>query len=282
MIRWLKIARAEFLRDFTTSIRYPLELLTGVFVLYVLFMGLFMGAKLLAGRQALSGNLDGVVIGYTMWFFALMAINTMSIDIESEARQGTLEQVYLHAPNYLGLLWVRAVVHLAMGAGAGGRAGGGDPGRRPAPGSTVTWQAVPAVLVSIVLTIGGLCGFGLILGGLSLVFKRIGQLERAGAVQPVLPGLHRPRQHRPALAGIVAHLPLARGVDMLKVLFGDGLGAAGQSGQLGWLAVDTLLYALIGSLVFYAMERVARKGGIAGEIIKEGKREKGRGKRRAV
>jgi len=35
MIRWLKAARAELIRDFTLTLRYPLELLTGLFVLYL-------------------------------------------------------------------------------------------------------------------------------------------------------------------------------------------------------------------------------------------------------
>jgi ABC-2 type transport system permease protein len=272
MIRWLKIARAEFIRDLTTSLRYPLELLTGLFILYVLFMGLFMGAKLLAGQQALSGNLDGVVIGYTMWFFALMAINTMSIDIENEARQGTLEQVYLHAPNYLGLLWVRATVHLAMGAGVVVLL---SVAIQLTTGHwlALTWQVVPAVLLTIILTIGGLCGFGLILGGLSLTFKRIGQLS--ALMQFCLFFLayaelaHIPLPWRT----VVAHLPLARGVDILKMLLSADGGAALGTGvepmaslgtALGWLLFDSLLYAAIGSLVFYAMERVARKGGLLG------------------
>jgi len=272
MIRWLKIARAEFIRDLTTSLRYPLELLTGLFILYVLFMGLFMGAKLLAGQQALSGNLDGVVIGYTMWFFALMAINTMSIDIENEARQGTLEQVYLHAPNYLGLLWVRAVVHLAMGAGVVVLL---SVAIQLTTGHwlALTWQVIPAVLLTIILTIGGLCGFGLILGGLSLTFKRIGQLS--ALMQFCLFFLayaelaHIPLPWRT----VVAHLPLARGVDILKMLLSANGGAALGAGvkpmaslgtALSWLLIDSLLYAAIGSLVFYAMERVARKGGLLG------------------
>lgn len=268
MIRWLKIARAEFVRDLTTSLRYPVELLTSVFILYVLFMGLFMGAKLLAGRQALAGNLDGVVIGYTMWFFALLAINTMCIDIENEARQGTLEQVYLHAPNYLGLLWVRAIVHLAMGAGlvlvlsvliqlTTGH------------WLALTWQVVPAALLTIVLTVGGLCGFGLILGGLSLTFKRIGQLSALMQfclfflAYAELASIPQPWRT------IVAHLPLARGVDILKTLLGaGGNAAAGTLTPLGtsltWLLVDSLIYAVLGSLVFYAMERIARRGGLLG------------------
>lgn len=98
MIRWLKIARAELTRDIKTSLRYPLELATGILILYVLFMGLFLGAQMIAGKaaSALSGDLDGVVIGYIMWFVALMSINTVSVDIELESRQGTLEQVYIH------------------------------------------------------------------------------------------------------------------------------------------------------------------------------------------
>jgi ABC-2 type transport system permease protein len=272
MIRWLKIARAEFVRDLTTSLRYPLELLTGMFILYVLFMGLFMGAKLLAGSQALSGNLDGVVIGYTMWFFALMAINTMSIDIENEARQGTLEQVYLHAPNYLGLLWVRAVVHLAMGAGVVVLL---SVAIQLTTGNwlNLTWQAVPAVILTIILTIAGLCGFGLILGGLSLTFKRIGQLSALMQFALFFLAYTELKNIPLPWRNIVAHLPLARGVDILKTLLSaDGAAALASLGQpvtsmgasMSWLLIDSLAYALLGSLVFYAMERVARKGGLLG------------------
>ena len=261
MIRWLKIARAELVRDVTIALRYPLELLTGVFILYVLFMGLFMGAKLLAGQQALSGNLDGVVIGYSMWFFAMMAMNTMSTDIESEARQGTLEQVYIHAPNYLSLLWVRALVHMSMGAGVvvvlavliQATTGHWLP---------LSWDKVPLMVVAIFLTVLGLCGFGLILGGLSLVFKRIGQLS--ALVQFSLFFLSYADLGSIPLPwrNVVAHLPLARGVDLLKTLMNEGLGAVSWGHDLGWLTADSLLYAVIGSLVFYALDRVARKGGM--------------------
>ena len=41
MSRWLRIARAEAARDFSTALRYPLELLSGVVIMYVFFIGLF-------------------------------------------------------------------------------------------------------------------------------------------------------------------------------------------------------------------------------------------------
>jgi ABC-2 type transport system permease protein len=259
MIRWLKIMRAEVVRDVTITLRYPLELFTGVLMLYIFFMGLFMGARLLAGNQALSGNLDGVVIGYTMWFFAMMALNTMSTDIESEARQGTLEQVYLHAPSYLSLLWVRGFVHLCLGAGLVvvlATAIQATTGHWLA----LTWGKVPLLILVVFLTVLGLSGFGLVLGGFSLVFKRIGQLS--ALVQFGLFFLAYTELSTVPLPwrNIVAHLPLARGVDILKLLVNEDVAAAQK--DLGMLVIDAVLYALVGSLVFYLMDRVARKGGM--------------------
>ena len=115
MRRWLKIARAELVRDITLSLRYPMELGTGLMVMYLLFMGIYVGGRQMSGGVDL-GGIEGTLVGFTMLFFALMALNTMSIDIENEARQGTLEQVFLCAPSFLGLLWVRALVHLGIGS----------------------------------------------------------------------------------------------------------------------------------------------------------------------
>ena len=95
MTRWLKAARAEAVRDIKLSLRYPIQIVTGIIILYVLFMGIFTGAAMLAGggqAKEFGSSLDALVIGYCMWYFAVLAINSMSVDIENEARQGTLEQ----------------------------------------------------------------------------------------------------------------------------------------------------------------------------------------------
>ena len=118
MTRWLMVARAEAVRDIKLSLRYPIQIFTGVVILYVLFMGIFTGAALLAGggkAQSFGSNLDALVIGYCMWFFAVMAINSMSVDIENEARQGTLEQIWLHTTNFLSLIWIRGLVKVILG-----------------------------------------------------------------------------------------------------------------------------------------------------------------------
>jgi len=263
MIRWLKIARAEIVRDLKTSLRYPLELGTGIFILYVLFMGMFLGAKVIAGRAstALSGNLDGLVIGFVMWFAAMMAINSVSTDIEYESRQGTLEQVYIHAPSFIGLTWMRAVTHISLGLGA-----------------VIflalliqlttqhwlhlTWATLPATILVFALTIAGLCGFGLILGGLSMVLKRIGQLSALVQFSMLFLAyaVFLPEPWR----SVVAHLPLAGGVFLLKKLFTPGASFADVAGGTAWLALDSAVYVVIGTLVFAVMERLARKCGMLG------------------
>ncbi len=60
IIRWLKIARAEAVRDFKTALRYPVELCTGLVIMYVLFMALYLGALSLAGGKGLGAGLDGM------------------------------------------------------------------------------------------------------------------------------------------------------------------------------------------------------------------------------
>lgn len=260
MVRWLKIFRAELVRDLTISLRYPVEVFFGLFIMYVLFMGLFMGAKTLAGNQALSGNLDGLVVGYCMWFFALMTINTMSLDIESEARQGTLEQVCLHASNFLGLLWVRAITHLSLGAGVVVVL---SLLIQVTTGKYLQFTAgmVWPVIATVILTVAGLAGFGLILGGLSLVFKRIGQLSSAVQFSLFflayadLSHLNSPWQE------IALSLPLARGVALLKELFETGGWTGSNAAELGWLLLNSLLYMAAGSALFMWMDRLARKTG---------------------
>lgn len=260
MIRWLKIARAELIRDFTTALRYPLDMLTGVFILYVLFMGLFTGARMVAGPMALGGKLDGMVIGFIMWFFAMMAINAMSFDIESEARQGTLEQVVIHAPNYLGLLWVRAVEHMCLGAGLvillalAIQASTGV-------WLTVTWVTLLPIAATVGLAVLGLCGIGLILGGLSLVFKRIGQLAAIVQFGLLFLALADTSQLPPSWQAVLTHVPLAPAVALLRTLTTPGASLANVPSGLLLLLGDTVIYAAIGTVCFALAFRGARRAG---------------------
>jgi ABC-2 type transport system permease protein len=270
MKRWWQVLQAEFVRDITTSLRYPIELLAGLFIMFVLFMALLMGAKTLAGGALQGGSQELMVLRYCMWFLAIIAINSMSVDIENESRQGTLEQLYICAPSFLGLLWTRGTVHLLTG-------------------STMVivlslllqlttghWlhlsvAALGPVLLTVALCVAGLLGFGLILGGLSVLFKRVGQLASIMQFGLFFLAFVDLSKLSPALAAVVANLPFTRGVDILGRLLGDPADARTLSPanpelwtMLGWLTLDSAVYVVLGSLVFSALERRARRGGALG------------------
>jgi ABC-2 type transport system permease protein len=258
--RWLKIVRAELLRDVQQALRYPLDLLSGIAIMYVFFLGLFTGAQSIAGPAGSFGaqNLGGLVIGFSLWFLALFAINAVTVDIESEARQGTLEQVFVSVRSFVALLWVRGIVHVVLGAAAVATLA------LLIQLTTGHWLNLGAAnllpaLWALVLTVLQVLGLGLILGGLSLVFKRIGQV--AAIVQFGLfflatvdvSALETPWRT------LVLHAPVAGGATVLRLLNGGQYDSALYA--LGGLALDTLLYAGIGTLVFVGLQRVALRAG---------------------
>ena len=260
MVRWLKIARAELIRDYKTALRYPVEMATGLTIMYVLFMALYLGALSLAGGRGLGGGLDGMVVGYCMWFFAMMAMNTMSLDIEREAQQGTLEQVVLHVPDFLGTLWLRAGTHLLLGAGLvivlnlAIQVSTGNYLHLSFSG----WLAAIAV---VLVTLVGLCGVGLLLGGMSLLFKRIGQLSAIIQFSLFFLASMDIQSLPEPWPGLVSHLPMAGGVSLLKALVA-GAAPLGLAEGFAWLVFDSACYALIGSVVFKLMERATRRAGL--------------------
>lgn len=119
----------------------------------------------------------------------------------------------------------------------------------------------PLVVLAAALALTGLCGIGLMLGGLSLVFKRIGQLSAIVQFSLFFLAYLDLQQVPEGWRGVVSHLPLARGVDVLKGLLA-GVGGDELMRGLVWLGVDSTVYALAGCLLFAWLDRVARRSGL--------------------
>jgi ABC-2 type transport system permease protein len=193
-----------------------------------------------------------------MWFLAIMAINSMSVDLESEARQGTLEQLFLHAPNLTALIWVRGIVHLLMGSGAVAvllvaiqlTTGHWLPLRPP--------LILPA-LITLVLTTLSLLGCGLAFGGLALVYKRIGQLAAILQFALFLLAFTDLSKLPAPWDRVAAHAPFVSGLAVIKLLFGGG---AVPWLSIASLALDTAIYAALGTLAFAYLKRCALRGGL--------------------
>lgn len=254
----LRLVAIEFKRGLLMLRRYPLEMLGQLVVITMIFYGLFLGARYIAGPAAqFGGRLDALVVGYVLWTLSLFAIGDLSWGLMEEARTGTLEQVFLSpfgparvymARNLAGLLTTivlnLGIMLLIM--------------RLTGAKLDFTWTAL-APLAAVLL---GAYGLGFILGALALLFKRIqsflnlfqfvlmflimtpfeqsqGLLRYLGFLLPMTPGagqlrdlLARGQAFDPQLFG----LGLLNGFAYLLLglwLFGRAVGAAKQRGLLG-------------------------------------------------
>ena len=227
--------------------------------MYVFFRAIVAGGVSLAGVDSVSAeSSELMMIRFCMWFLALMALNAMSVDLESEARQGTLEQCFLNAPSFLGLMWIRGFVHVLLGAGA-----------VVVLAVLIQWtsgnwlqlnaqQAGLAILAVFINTVE-LLGFGLILGGLTLVFKRLGQVSAILQFCLFFITVLRMGELAEPWRTVVQHIPLAAGVNVVTLVTSNEIGTAMQG--MVWLVFDAAIYALIGSVVFVWLQRQALKQG---------------------
>ncbi|MCB1220346.1 MAG: hypothetical protein H7A35_16330 [Planctomycetales bacterium] len=258
--RWLKVMRAEYLRELRTALRYPMEIGTGLLVMFLFFAGIFFGARQIAGGVISAENTEMLMIGYCMWFFAIIALNAMSIDVENEARQGTLEQVFICAPAFLPVLWIRALVKLSYGFFTVMLL---SLMLQLVTGQWISFQLADILpgIAAIVLSIAGVTGLGLMLGALSLVLKRVGQLSSIIQFSLFIPAFYDFSKLNPQAQAWIGHFPFTRGIMLLRELTSTDSLPSGYWAQIGWLSIDAAIFAIIGSLVFSAMERLAKQDG---------------------
>ncbi|RIH83337.1 ABC transporter permease [Calidithermus roseus] len=253
----LQVAYIEFWRYLRAFFRYPLEVLGGVLGAVVVFALFFSGVRYLAGPTFFGERLEALVVSLLAWTLAFSLLSHMASTLAEEALAGLLEQLALTRPGLLGVVLVRSAVSLFQ----------------------IGLLNIP-VFLAILLTSGawldfhpltllplatlalGALGLGLFLGGLALVYKRLGQL--LSLLQFPLLGLFLIRFE--ALVwpwGILGYfLPLAPSAAALRLLLGPG---ENPGPGLLWLAgANTLAYLALGVGFFRRALRQARQQGVLG------------------
>ncbi|WP_336325389.1 ABC transporter permease [Halovenus sp. HT40] len=250
------LARAVLYREYLIFVRYPANAIGGIVVSLIFFGMLFYGGRLIAG-QALTDSLDGIIVGYFLWTLSVGAYSAVSNDIGSEVQWGTLERHITTPFGFAPVALIKGVaklvrtfltsaVVLAVMLLLTGRSLSLDP---------LTVIPVAALSITSVL------GLGFAAGGVTVLYKRIGNwlnlLQFGFVVLISAPVFDLPWTRV---------LPLAHGSAMLQRAMVDGV-RLWEFGllDLGLLVAVAAGYLLGGYVVFEVATRRARRLGVLGD-----------------
>lgn len=268
IINVIYVLYAETLREFITLKRYFLESISGLVMVYILFMGFFFASQGFSDQAtSLSNNSTDLAhrtVGFVLWLFALNSVGHFSNAIRDESHIGVMEQIALGPSGLIVDMWGRAIGKTIIDCLMIG---------------LVLFIIIVTTRISLsfsffsvglvfLLTLLGLYGLGFFFGGLALIYKRLGSVTvvvRFGFL--ILTGAITPIENFPEWLQVISKtLPMTEGLKILRLLMVENKPFAYVlgSGDLLLLIVNSALYLSIGLISFKYLERVARDRGLLG------------------
>mgnify|MGYP006926865263 FL=1 len=253
---YYRLARAVLYREAVLFVRYPANAIGGIVIAVFFFGVLFYGGRMVAGR-ALTDSIEGIIVGYFLWTLSVGAYSAISSDIGSEVQWGTLERHVMTPFGFAPVALLKGVAKLVRTFLTSGIVLGVM--------LAVTGTALELNVVTIVvvagLSITSVLGLGFAAGGITLLYKRIGNwlnlLQFGFVVLVSAPSLDLPW---------LRVLPLAHGSGLLQRAMLDGTRLwEFPLADLGLLVAVAGGYLGAGYLVFQHATRRARRLGVLGD-----------------
>lgn len=233
--------------------RYLFNTLASMIGVLILFVMVFFGLR---NFNASVETLQGTIIGFALWLFSVSAYNNMSYMLLEEARNGTLEQLYLAPTSFRKITAYRVIssffynlilffIFLTIMM-------------------TITGQFLTinlGVVLLLFLTVMSVYGLGYMIGGLSLIYKKVQATNQIFTFLFILL-LVLPQFIDGALLYLV---PVSWGNWLIGEMMIEGktlLELPLESILL--LFINALGYVAAGTAVFTLCEKVARDRGLLG------------------
>jgi ABC-2 type transport system permease protein len=237
--------------------RYMFNSVVRMVTVYAFFLMLFMGARVTLGASAgFGGTLSSLVVGMLVFMMAQRAYQDHSTRLNGEAMQGTLEQLAMSRVGLAQVLvynmMVMTIVQLCFNAVF----------LVLMMATTGQWLHLDLLSIVPLLLLATLSvhGVGMAMGGLTLLFKRVG--ATAAIFQYVFLMLVAvPVEKFPAFA----YLPLSYGSGLIRRVMVDGQSLYRMpAGDVLFLLANSAAYFAAGLLIFKLCERIARDRGALG------------------
>jgi ABC-2 type transport system permease protein len=251
----------EVRKQLLTAWTYRMNTLTAMFTIGFVFIGI--GFLMTQGTMS-QEEIGPMFVGYLAWFYAMGAIGDLSWGMRSEINAGTLEQLSM-SPTPIGIILLGRVFANFIISTAQLLIQGSVLALLLHVQLPMRWEAV----VVLGITLVGVFGFGFMLAGATLVFKQIESL--ANLFQNVLMffnGMLLPVAVMPGwLAAFSRTMPTTQGVYIMQRLLLDdeSMVILWQDGSMIWLLIHSMIYFIIGWVVFSACENIARTQGTLGQ-----------------
>lgn len=252
----LTILKAMFIRHLLMLKSYSFNSLSGIITMYIVFCLMFFGVQAMVPAGSIGRTLEGMLVGYALWAFAIFAFSELAWELTNEAQFGTLEQLHLSpaglrwavsANLMTGFLYNTLILSLLVAL------------MMVTTGKYLKFDLI-AIVPLLLLTVLGVYGLGFAGGGLQLIFKRVQAFFQI--VQFVLVGcIVAPWDRFPW----AKYLPLSLGNRLLQRVMLDGERLWELPGDLLiTLVLLNLAYLTAGLLVFEAATQAARRKGMLG------------------
>jgi ABC-2 type transport system permease protein len=251
---------AEFRRTARLARSYWLEYVADLLLYtlgFLLLITVFRAASASFGPMGYLSTL----IGYTTWKVCASVMRDIARIAVTEARTGTLEQLFL-AGFRPGVIFIGRSLGILLNHGIRGLL-------LAFLLSTILGiltSVTPLAIVVFTLTMAGAAGLGFALAGLVLVYKRIGgALQLIWQMLVFFTGALAPIDHM-ILGPLSKVLPLTWGITSLRAIIIDGatMIMLWENGLLLGLLVNTALYVVLGAVAFTWGQDRARKLGVLG------------------
>jgi ABC-2 type transport system permease protein len=251
----------EIRKNLLITWNYKANVFASLFTLGFIFVGIvfFMG-----GGELSPDKVTSALLGYLIWMYAVTAVSDMSFGLRGEISVGTLEQMAM-SPAPLGVLLIGRVIATLISATVQVFLMGAVMAQFLGVHIPLRLEALPVLL----LTLLGVCGFGFIIAGAMLIFKRVESFSNLlNNALAFLNGSFLPVSAMPIwMATIAKTLPSTLGIIVIREisLEGKSLAATWREGSLVELTVNSVVYFAVGWLVFAVCERIAKNRGSLGQ-----------------
>ena len=254
----MNLLLAELKRSWTMLRRYGAETIGGIIATTVVFYGLFLSAKYVAGGAQFGDRLDTIVVGYVLWSLVLFILGDISGGLQQEAQTGTLEQLFLSpfgAPRifvtraFAGLttqLLINLTILLIISLLTGTRL-----------------DFPPTLVLPLITVLLGAYGLALAMGSLALLLKRVQQVLGVFNFGLLFVLTVPVESWAGSTRWLGLLLPMTPGAGLLRQLMAQGRSLNGL--DLAIAVLNGLVYFGLGLFLFQRAEReVKRRGRLGG------------------